>query len=224
MDIDPDAFTQNGIFEQYIGIGSECAYETAEKPHYDLEQFTDKTGAVILIDQQNRFRRFTASSDAKDKTIPKNERLTEEQLLEEANAILKVLAAHSNFTLDSDATTVDDANAKFTFRYKISERLEDLAVVTFTRDGTVQSVGIDYCDVPAEFDPAAADAAFWDYLDQKVAQIESEPIVQKDTLTSYFTAIDGTIYGAYTIDLAFPGPESDPDYSYEVVGVIVRAT
>lgn len=218
LGIDPNDFTYSGVYYQEIGIGYEWIDSTSEKPCYQWSKYESETGAYLVFDEQNRLRRFVNSSDVRKAQISPDDVLSTDALIEKANAIASELVMNSSaFSVNTEMSAINETKADIVLTCTVSDYVFDAAVIELAQNGSVKKLQFEYCDVPADFTPAALDAVLEDYLLEKVAARYGEDHTDFDISHGYFMSLNNMIYGAYSVTVTY----GDLNQYSDVIGVVV---
>lgn len=105
-------FTYSGIYYQEVGIGYEWIDDDSEKPRYQWFKYESEDGAYLVIDEQNRLRRFVNAYDVRNAETSPDDALSTDALIEKTAAITSKLVMNSNaFSVNDEMTTIDTTKA-----------------------------------------------------------------------------------------------------------------
>lgn len=211
-------FTYSGIYYQEVGIGYEWIDDDSEKPRYQWFKYESEDGAYLVVDEQNRLRRFVNAYDVRNAETSPDDALSTDALIEKIAAITSELVMNSNaFSVNDEMTTIDTTKANVVFTRTISDYVYDAASIEFAQDGTVQKLQFEYCDVPADFTPTKMDAVLEDYIKETILPRYDGDTTEYEVTDRYFVTIGDTIYGAYSLSVTPDTPEGYTD----AIGVLV---
>lgn len=221
LGVDIEDFTYSGVYTQEIGIGYEWIDDTSEKPSHQWSKYENADGAYLVFDEHNRLRWFVNSYDKWKAQVSPDDVLTADALTDKATAIINELVINSSeFSFDAELSTINTTKAYVAFTRSISDYALDITSVELLQDGTVKRLGIDYCDVSADFTPTKMDAIVEQYLTETVVPRYRESgydPVECGAPDAYFVTIGDKVYGAYSVTVTLNAPDS----VYDAIGVVV---